>query len=185
MELETQRLLLRPLRDTDLEAMVAYRSRPEVARYQSWDTDFSLEDARRMLETRTVQPRSPGWIQFAIEEKDSSSLCGDCGIHFLADPPSTAELGITLAPEYQGRGIGTEALGALVRWGFDDLELHRLRGLTDDLNHSMRKLFTRLGFRLEARFVEADWFKGEWSTLCTYALLRREWLQTPPSALTP
>ena len=45
----------------------------------------------------------------------------------------------------------------------------------DDRNEAVHRLFERLGFRCEARLVEADWFKGEWTTLRTYAALRREW----------
>jgi RimJ/RimL family protein N-acetyltransferase len=40
-------------------------------------------------------------------------------------------------------------------------------------------LFERLGFRCEARLVEADWFKGEWSTLRLYAMLDRDWPGRP------
>lgn len=180
VEIETERLKLRFFREDDLPVIVGYRSLPEVARYQFWDTSFSLQDAEKLLNTRTREPKTPGWLQLGIEERETSALCGDCGIRFVEHAPDTVEVGITLAPEHQGRGIGNEALGAVVRWCFVDLEMHRVYGETDDLNVSMRRLFERLDFRLEARLVEADWFKGEWSTLCTYALLNREWNTTHP-----
>ena len=47
--------------------------------------------------------------------------------------------------------------------------------LADDRNASVQRLLERLGLRREARHVEADWFKGEWTTLRVYAVLAREW----------
>jgi RimJ/RimL family protein N-acetyltransferase len=53
--------------------------------------------------------------------------------------------------------------------------MHRVFAEADDRNAAVKRLLERLGFRCEARLVEADWFKGEWSTLCVYAILDREW----------
>jgi RimJ/RimL family protein N-acetyltransferase len=53
--------------------------------------------------------------------------------------------------------------------------MHRVYAEADDRNVAVHRLLERLGFRCEARLVEADWFKGEWTTLRTYAVLRREW----------
>jgi RimJ/RimL family protein N-acetyltransferase len=53
--------------------------------------------------------------------------------------------------------------------------MHRIYAETDDRNVAVHRLFERLGFRCEARLIDADWFKNEWTTLRTYAILRREW----------
>ena len=53
--------------------------------------------------------------------------------------------------------------------------MHRVYAESDDRNVPVHRLLERLGFRCEARLVEADWFKGEWTTLRTYAMLRSEW----------
>jgi RimJ/RimL family protein N-acetyltransferase len=58
---------------------------------------------------------------------------------------------------------------------FADHGLHRVYAETDDRNVPVHRLLERLGFRSEARLVEADWFKSEWTTLRVYAVLRREW----------
>jgi RimJ/RimL family protein N-acetyltransferase len=62
---------------------------------------------------------------------------------------------------------------------FDAHGIHRVHAQADDRNHAVHRLFERLGVRCEARLVEADWFKGEWSTLRVYAILRREWAASP------
>ena len=173
----TQRLCLRPFRAEDLPAFVGYRSTEDVARYQCWEPSFSMADAEEFLASqRDVTFGEPGaWVQLAIVDRAMGALCGDCAVRVLADQPATAELGITLAPEQQGRGVATEALQAVIARLFEEHGIHRVYAEADDRNTAVHKLFERMGFRCEARLVEADWFKGEWSTLRVYAKLRREW----------
>jgi RimJ/RimL family protein N-acetyltransferase len=176
-EIVTERLRLRPFQVEDLEAFVAYRSDPEVARYQSWDVIYSMTDAQSFL---TSQPQTefgqPGeWLQLAIVDRRTGRLCGDCAVRVEIDPPATAEVGVTLARSRQSKGLATEALGAVVAALFEQQGMHRVFAEADDRNAPVKRLLERLGFRREARLVEADWFKGEWSTLCVYAILDREW----------
>ena len=174
----TERLLLRPFRSEDLAAFVTYRRSPEVARYQSWDTIYSMADADRFLAAQQeVELGQPGeWVQLAAVDRESGGLCGDCAVRVSADHSATAELGVTLAPEHQGRGLAGEALAAVIDRLFQEHDIHRIYAETDERNLGVHRLFERLGFRCEARLVEADWFKGEWTTLRVYAILRREWM---------
>ena len=178
-EIVTERLLLRPFRAGDLEAFVAYRSHPEVARYQSWDASYSIADAERFLASqRDLELGGPGeWMQLAAVDRRSGTLCGDCAVRVLTEQPATAEVGVTFAPAHQGSGLATEAAAAVITELFDAHGLHRVYAETDDRNVAVHRLFERLGFRCEARLVEADWFKGEWTTLRVFAVLRREWAQ--------
>jgi RimJ/RimL family protein N-acetyltransferase len=177
MEIVTERLRLRPLAARDLPAFVAYRSAPEVARYQSWDPSYSTADAERLLAAqRAVVFGQPGiWTQLAAVDRAGGALCGDCAVHVVADQPATVEVGDTFAPEHQGRGLAHEALAAVIARLFETHGMHRVYAEADDRNGAVHRLLERLGLRCEARLVEADWFKGEWTTLRVYALLRREW----------
>jgi RimJ/RimL family protein N-acetyltransferase len=177
VEIVTERLSLRPFRADDLPAFVAYRSAPEVARFQSWDATYSMADAERFLASQDgVAFGEPGaWVQLAAIDRATGVLCGDCAVRVVTDQPATAELGVTLAPDRQGGGMASEALGAVMATLFDQHGLHRLYAQADDRNLAVQRLLERLGFRCEARLVDADWFKGEWTTLRVYAILRREW----------
>ena len=173
----TRRLRLRPLQAEDLQAFVAYRSHPDVARYQSWDPTYAMRDAEELLAAQAdVAFGTPGaWVQVAALDRASGELVGDCAVRVVADQPATAEVGVTLAPARQGSGLATEALGAIVSTLFEDHHMHRVFAEVDDRNTAVQNLLQRLGFRCEARFVEADWFKGEWTTTRVYAMLEREW----------
>jgi RimJ/RimL family protein N-acetyltransferase len=176
-EIVTERLLLRPFRADDLAAFVAYRSRPEVARYQSWDTSYSMADAERFLASQQdVELGTPGaWVQLAAVERHRGTLCGDCAVRVVTDQPATAEVGVTFDPAHQGTGLATEALAAVIAELFSAHGIHRVYAQADDRNVAVHRLLERLGFRCEARLVEADWFKGEWSTLRVFGVLHREW----------
>ena len=167
----TERLLLRPFERGDLPAFAAYRSVPAVAAFQSWDAPYSLADAERFLAEQ--ERAGPGdWVQLAIVDRGDGTLLGDCA-HRIAD--RQAEIGVTLAPAHQGRSVAREALTALLADLFERHDLHRVTAETDDRNAAAQRLLAGLGFREEGRLVEADWFKGEWTTLRLYGLLASEW----------
>jgi RimJ/RimL family protein N-acetyltransferase len=181
-EIVTERLVLRLMEPGDVPAFAAYRSHPDVARYQSWDTGFSREDGERLVAAQSgAELGEPGrWIQVAAVDRASGALCGDCAVHVESSPPRTAEVGVTFAPETQGRGLASEALAAVVTRLFEEHDMHRVHAEADDRNVAVHRLLERLGFRCEARLVEADFFKGDWCTMRTYAVLRREWSRPRP-----
>jgi RimJ/RimL family protein N-acetyltransferase len=175
-ELVSPRLRLRRLRADDGDAICAYRSLPEVARYQSWES-YTPDDAARLLaEQDRTAPDTPGtWLQLLLTLADEEIVVGDCGIHFLACDNQQVELGITLAPEYQGRGLAAEAIGSALRYVFGSLGKHRVRAVTDAENRAAAQLFRRLGFRQEAHFIENVWYKGAWGSEFVFALRKRDW----------
>lgn len=177
LPLRTERLDLAPLTPLDRDAFVAYRRDPEVARWQSWSPGYSVADADALLAAQPVaiEPMSGSWMQIAAHDRAGGALVGDVAVHALADQPDTYELGVTFARAHQGRGLAAEAVAGLAGALFRDLAAHRLLGVVDARNEPAARLFARLGFRHEGRAVEADWFKGEWSSVDTWAVLRSEW----------
>jgi aminoglycoside 6'-N-acetyltransferase len=177
VEITTERLLIRPMGTAEAAAFAAYRSEPEVARYQSWDATYSRADAERLVAGQEgVAFGEPGrWIQLAALDRATGELRGDCAVRVDADEPRTAEVGVTFAPASQGTGLATEALGAVVTRLFEEHGIHRVHARADDRNVAVHRLLERLGLRCEARLVEAEWFKGEWVTMRVYATLSHEW----------
>ena len=176
-EIVTERLVLRLMEAGDVPAFAAYRSHPDVARYQSWDAGFSAADGERLVAAQAGADlgEPDRWIQVAALDRETGALCGDCAVRVESRPPRTAEVGVTFAPATQGRGLASEALSAVVTRLFDEHDIHRVHAEADDRNTAVHRLLERLGFRCEARLVEADFFKGDWCTMRTYAVLRREW----------
>jgi RimJ/RimL family protein N-acetyltransferase len=175
-ELLSPRLHLRRLRDGDAAAVCAYRSLPAVGRFQSWES-FGPEDAAALISSQArTPPGVPGsWLQLGLTLAESGELAGDCGIHFPHDDDRQVELGITLSPRHQGRGLAAEAVTSVLGYVFGSLGKHRAWAVTDADNMAAARLFRGLGFRQEAHFIEHAWFKGRWCSEFLFAMLRREW----------
>jgi RimJ/RimL family protein N-acetyltransferase len=177
LTLETERLILRPFEDADCEAFAVYRSDPVVARYQGWETPFTLDQAKEFVVTmREIQPGLPGeWYQWAIERRASPGLIGDCAFQVFAHDTRQAEIGFSLAAEHQRHGYGGEAVTRLLDSLLDELRLHRVVAICDVENRGSARLLERVGLRREAHMIENVWFKGAWASEYTYAVLDREW----------
>ena len=108
------RLRFRQFAADDLPNFHAYRSRADIARFQGW-APMTIAGARRFLEEHgRVDRLTPGaWTQLAIADKGGDELVGDVGL-WLSGDSSEAEFGLTLTPEVQGQGLGTEAIRGII-----------------------------------------------------------------------
>ncbi|GAB2185215.1 GNAT family N-acetyltransferase [Roseibium sp. LAB1] len=179
----TDRLVLRPMEACDAEALHAYQSLPEVARYQFWEPR-SLEKIRKKLTEWTEMRRldGEGTLAFAVESKENGALIGDVSLRVTNVEARQGTIGFTLNPQYQGRGYATEAGRALLCMGFEDLNLHRIFASCDARNDGSWGVMERLGMRREAHFREHALFKGGWDEEFFYALLEDEWREQQANA---
>lgn len=175
-ELSTPRLRLSRLLPDDAPALHAYRADPEVCRYQSF-VPGPLRDAEEFI--ARLLPNAfdtPGtWFQFGIRLRETELLVGDLGAHFLAADPRQVEIGFTLAPERQGRGLATEAVRGLLDHLLGPCGKHRVIASVDPRNAPSLALLRRIGMRQEAHFRRSLWFKGEWVDDLVFAILAEEW----------
>jgi RimJ/RimL family protein N-acetyltransferase len=177
MLLETPRLRLRRFQPADAAAFGAYRSDPAIARYQSWTAPVPEAEAAFLVgEFAAGDPDQPGWFQYAIEVKDGGGLAGDVGVN-LHENRRQAELGFTLAPQWQGQGYATEAVRAVLLDAFGRRGLHRVSAECDARNHPSARLLERAGFQQEGHRPEFTWIKGEWTDDLLFGLLASRWTQ--------
>lgn len=174
----TSRLILRSFKEGDLPGFSQYRSDPEIARYQSWNTPYSLEQAKYLFtEIGKTEPGTPGeWYQIAIERKDHPGIIGDCGFEIKRYDRLQAEIGFSFAQQFQKQGYATEAVKGLIDYLFSTFNLHRIIAICDIENQASVRLLGRLGMRREGHYIENIWFKGQWGSEYLYAILAREWM---------
>jgi len=174
-----ERIALRRFALADLSTFVAYRSDPDVARYQSWEAPYPRAVGQRAIRAMLQEhPDTPGeWFQFAIELRATGEMIGDCASGTDAEDPRQAEIGFTLRPEFQGHGYGTEAARTLLGYLFGSRAKHRVTARCDPRNAASVAVLERLGMRREGHTVESTWAKGEWTDDLLFAILQREWLQ--------
>lgn len=176
MHITTERLILREFVTDDWQVMARYW-RDE--RYQQFypaneDPDVIVRGlVDRFIVAQTAQPRLNH--QLAVVERASGAMIGNCGIR-VNDPDSgEANIGYELDPDYWGRGYATEAAVAIVRFGFEDLALHRIWAECIADNRGSSRVLEKIGMRCEARFREHQRFRGRWWDTCIYAILIHEW----------
>ncbi|MEV4003536.1 GNAT family N-acetyltransferase [Actinomadura sp. NPDC049753] len=175
--IETERLTLRPFRETDLEGLYAYQSLPEVARFLYWEPR-SLEESRSFLKQKmsasTVE-KEGAWLVLAVEWRETGELIGEVNLQWRSREHRQGEIGYIFNPAYHGKGFATEAAEVVLRLGFEGLDLHRVCGRLDGRNAASARVLERLGMRREAHLVQNEIVKGEWSDEVVYAMLRHEW----------
>lgn len=160
--IETERLRLRRSRPDDAEEISRYRSDPDVNRQQGWErTD--PEGVRRDIEEMAARaPGEPGgWVQFTVEERRGGSLVGDVGLSPADGEPGVIKVGYTIDPAHQRRGYATEAVGALVRYAFEELGADVVRAYASAENAASIRVAERVGMRLIERFEGED-EDGRW-----------------------
>jgi RimJ/RimL family protein N-acetyltransferase len=177
--LNSPRLIIRPFSEYDLSAFVAYRGDPEVARYQGWNVPYSMEQGREFISSAKIAiPGTVGeWYQSAVEIKSTAEMIGDVAFHIMKSDPRQAYIGYSFSQFFWGKGYATEAVGCLLNFLFDELNLHRIVAECDVENAASCRLLERLNFRREAHFIENIWFKGAYGSEFHYAILKREWEQ--------
>ena len=175
--LETERLWIRQFRDEDIEAFIAYRNDPDVARWQGWDVPYPREKAVEFIEEmKNKNPEEAGsWLQTAIIVKEGGEFIGDAAFFIKKDDNRQAYIGCTIAQKYWRKGYGVEATRRLLEYLFETRGIHRVIAETDVENIASYSTLERLGFRREAHLVENIWFKGNWASEYHYAMLEREW----------
>lgn len=159
-----ERICLRALQDEDVSALHAYRTERDVARYQSWDTDYSLDEARTLINTMTEATFGTrgAWYQIGIVMIEKDELVGDIGVFFDGDDGGAAEVGYTLGTRAQGKGVATEALGLLLDYLALTQGITKVSAVTDLRNQPSRRLLKRLGFKDVKVLEQNGFYKGEW-----------------------
>ena len=173
--LRTARLVLREFEVADWHALHDVESRPEVARYQSFEPRTAEESRAYVTGARrdaSEQPRRT--YDLAVVPWDEDGLIGRCGLG-ITDPHGEGMLWYTQHPAFWGRGFATEAARGMVDFGFGELGLHRIWADCDPDNPASWRVLEKVGMRREGHLRENAWLKGEWRDTLIYAVLRREW----------
>jgi RimJ/RimL family protein N-acetyltransferase len=165
---------LRPFREADLVMLNREATDPTFSLPFEWSGYRSPEVIRRRWEEDGFLDKDPH--QLVIADADDSGL----GLVMWRDPNLFArdglmwEIGIILAPEHRGRGVGTEAQRLHARYLFDTTLVHRICAYTEADNVAEQKSLEKAGFRREGVLRQAGFRGGKWRDLFVYALLRSE-----------
>ncbi len=179
MYIETKRLTLRNFIDADLEAFWAYRNDPQVAKYQGWEFPYPREKALQFVDSMkdSFAPRSGEWIQYAIALTETNELIGDLGCYIKKEDARQAVIGFTIASQHWHKGYAGEIIPSLMKYLFEDMNMHRITADCDAGNAASYRTLEKLGFRREAHYVDSFLFNGAYASEYYYGMLQHEWFE--------
>ena len=175
--LDLERVRLRAIEDSDVDALFSIYSDSEVARYLSHPAWVDRAEAVTLVKRIHAGNADGTTVQLGIERKEDRALMGLCLLFHFHDASRRAEIGYALGRAYWGRGYMHEALTGLVEFAFGALGLNRLEADIDPANLASARSLERLGFAKEGYMRERWIVAGEVSDTAFFGLLRREWLK--------
>ena len=173
--LDTPRLTLRALSLDDLDAVWAYGSDAPVSRYTMFDQHRSKDDTRAFLQSQLDNAAKGEANSWGIVLKDSGKLIGSIGFHGAHPLHARGEIGYAMAQPYWGKGLMTEAVRAVVRCGFEQINLNRIFAGCIPEHTASRRVLEKCGFTCEGILRQNAFFKNAYQDIAMYSLLREEW----------
>lgn len=171
-QLQTERLLLRRMQVSDADDMFAYARRADVTKYLTWEPHPDRAYTEDYLQYLATRYRIGDFYDWGVTLRGSGRLVGTCGFTSFDFPHNSAQVGYVLNPEYWGQGIMAEALRAVIRFGFHELNLHRIEAFYIDGNSRSRRVMEKVGMTYEGTRRGAMYIKGKYRDIGVCAILR-------------
>ena len=174
--IKTERLEIRPLVLSDIDALLPYHSDPDVVRYIPWTVRDRVEVMAYIKRVAVeFDPSTQGsYLMMGFTRLGDSQVIGqvNAGMESVAD--SNVSIGWVINPEHSGHGYAIEAVRGLLKFLVKEYGIRRFTAKIDQRNANSVRLAEKLGMRCEATYVEDELFKGEWVSTYLYAILARE-----------
>lgn len=173
--LKTDRLILRAFQENDYESVYAYTNSIDYVNYKIWGPNAegdTCDFLKKTIENYDVEPLLE--FSFAVTIKETGQLIGGCNI--LKNPlHNDAMIGWILHRDYWQLGFGSELAHELLRFGFEELKIHRIWAACDSENYNTCRVMERNKMRKEGHFIKNCSARGQWRGEFIYAILDEEW----------
>jgi len=176
--IETPRLLLRKMKVTDAKDMFEYAKRSDVTRYLLWSPHPDLDHTREYLSFLQQQYKSGDFYDWAIILKEKNKMIGTCGFTTIDTVNNSAEIGYVINPSYRNIGIATEAVTAVLRFGFSEMGFQRIEARYMAGNNASRRVMEKCGMHFEGVHLSSMYVKEKYVDVGVCAILREKFIRT-------
>jgi [ribosomal protein S5]-alanine N-acetyltransferase len=173
--IETERLILRQLTFDDTDFIFQHFSDPNVSQYLMDELPLTDRAGAEEIIRFYLEPEGKTYNRWGMVHKTDHRLIGTIGFHKWSKTNLRAEIGYDLSPAWWGKGYMSEALGAVLRNGFERMGLNRIEALVYTGNARSNHLLERFGFNQEGLLREYYGLNGTFNDHYLYALLRKDW----------
>ncbi len=171
--LETERLWLRQTIEEDAEAVFAIFCDPKVTQFHNLDTFTHLNQAIEVIERRARGFIGRRGIRWAIARKPDNYVIGSCGLSWDREA-NAAEVGYELASQFWRQGMMSEALRAILNYGFEMEGVHLVSAEVMLGNVASQRLLEKLGFQSQGIMKQRGFCKGEYHDLEQFILMKSQ-----------
>ena len=179
IRLTTEQLIIRDPLLTDIDSWHRLLSNVETMYYLPDILTHTLEESKKNLEIAVAESKSKNREKyfFAIENKETGAFIGSIGytVDQVTPVGKLVELGYFILPEFHGRGYITEALREVIKFAFEDNDVHRISTGCLKENRASERVMQKCGLIKEAEFRSYIWHDGKMKDRVEYRLLRSEW----------
>ena len=172
-QLETERLILRKQNVADAKDLQEIRSDERVMNFMDSERHTTLQHSEKLIsENKKIYDDKKG-IFWVITGRSTNEFIGDFLFRKIDSKNSRAEIGYTLKPKFWGKGYMKEAMIEILRFGFNDLNLHSFEANINPENVSSKAILLKMGFVKEAYFKENFYYDGKYLDSEIYSLLQK------------
>ena len=172
--LSTERLELRKLSLDDAEAMFSMRSSEEMMAYIPRPRAKTVNDASALIQMMLDSFEKRESMVWAMSLKNDPKLIGTIGFWRMQPANYRAEVGYLLHSDFWQKGLTSEALEAVLKYGFEVMNCHSIEAVIAPENEASERLLLKSGFVKEAHFRENFFWNGAFLDSITYSLLKKE-----------
>jgi ribosomal-protein-alanine N-acetyltransferase len=169
--IETERLVLRRMTMNDAPDFFSLRSNVNAMKHICKPLQTSIEEAKEKINQINEMIDSNNGIGWGITFKNQTTIIGNLSFHRLIKEHYRAEIGYILHPDYWKQGIISEAVKAIVDFGFNELKFHSIEAHIDPTNIGSEKVLQKNNFKKEAYFKENYFYNGQFLDTAVYSLL--------------
>jgi len=170
-QLDTSRLHLRQIRETDVNQIFRLRSDESVTRYLLRAPYKSAKEALEFIRKINRGIANREWIYWGITTRTDDAVMGSICLWNIVQEHFRAEVGYELHPDFQQKGFMAESLEAVLQYGFKEMKLHSIAGNVHPDNRGSIKLLESNGFMREAYFKENIFYNGKFGDTLIYSLI--------------
>ena len=170
---ETERLILRRIREIDYIDMHEYSADADVTRYLTWQPHKSLSETKNYTNDLQKRYNAGKFFDWGIVYKADGKFIGTCGLTTINLNTNSCEIGYVLAKQYWGMGLIPESLEIIMDFAFNSLEFERIEGRFLEGNVNSHRVMQKMGMVFEKVEHNAFYVNGEYKTVHRYYITRQ------------
>ncbi len=176
LNFESERLLLRPIEDKDVDDITEILSNPAISKYNTnIPYPYTRENALYFIQDSKDKLQKGTYYRFAIVWRESNKMIGMVSLFHVNKTDNNGEVGIWLSKDFWGKGIVSETANLFLEFAFDEMSLNKVYGITVSKNIRAKKVFAKLKFKLVGKLREQAFMDNEYVDVLYFDLLKSEY----------